>query len=99
VVGALSYGQLRRVLFARALVNEPDMLLLDEPYAGLDARARASLRRLVQQAVSSGVTVVMATHHRDEWPRGVTHELELTASRVLYCGPLRRAPRGETRSR
>jgi molybdate transport system ATP-binding protein len=88
----LSYGQLRRVLFARALVHEPAMLLLDEPHAGVDVRTRTSLRSLVQQALDSGVTVVIATHHRDEWPPGATHELELAGSRVVYSGPLR--PRG-----
>ena len=85
----LSYGQLRRVLFARALVHEPAMLLLDEPHAGVDARTRFALRSLVQQALDAGVTVVMATHLRDEWPRGATHELELAKSRVSYCGPIR----------
>jgi molybdate transport system ATP-binding protein len=85
----LSYGQLRRVLFARALVRRPAMLLLDEPHAGVDAATRTGLRALVQQAWDSGVTVVIATHHRDEWPRGATHELELAGSRVVYCGPIR----------
>jgi molybdate transport system ATP-binding protein len=95
----LSYGQLRRVLFARALVHEPAMLLLDEPHAGVDARTRARLRSLVQQAFESGVTVVISTHHRDEWPRGATHELELAQSRVVYCGPLRAARAGRPVSR
>jgi molybdate transport system ATP-binding protein len=85
----LSYGQLRRVLFARALVQQPAMLLLDEPHAGVDAVTRTSLQRLVQRAWDSGVTVVIATHHRDEWPRDATHELELAGSRVVYCGPVR----------
>jgi len=89
-VKSLSYGQLRRVLFARALVHEPDILLLDEPYAGLDAGQRASLRSLVERAVMAGVTVVLATHHADEWPAGATHELELAAGRVRYSGVLRR---------
>jgi molybdate transport system ATP-binding protein len=87
---SLSYGQLRRVLFARALVHEPDILLLDEPYAGLDATQRASLRKLVEGAVATGVTVVLATHHADEWPTGVTHELELAGGRVRYSGAVRR---------
>ena len=95
----LSYGQLRRVLFARALVHEPAMLLLDEPHAGVDARTRARLRSLVQQAFESGVTVVISTHHRDEWPRGATHELELAQSRVVYCGPLRGGRAGRPASR
>lgn len=94
---ALSYGQLRRVLFARALVHEPDILLLDEPYAGLDALTQSSLRAMVQASVESGVTVVMASHHRDEWPRGVTHELELARGRVLYGGALRAAARSRSR--
>jgi zinc transport system ATP-binding protein len=80
---------MRRVLFARALVREPDILLLDEPYAGLDAQTRSSLRALVEQAVESGMTVLIATHHRDEWPRASTHELELVRGRARYCGPVR----------
>jgi molybdate transport system ATP-binding protein len=99
VVRELSYGQLRRVLFARALVREPDMLLLDEPHAGVDASTRAGLRSLVQQALDSGVTVVIATHHRDEWPQGATHELELAASQVMYCGPLRPSRSAQAKSR
>jgi molybdate transport system ATP-binding protein len=89
-IRTLSYGQLRRVLFARALVHEPDMLLLDEPYAGVDAKTRQGLRALVRREGESGVTTVMVTHHRDEWPQGVTHELELRQSRVIYCGAVRR---------
>ncbi|HEY5019608.1 MAG TPA: ATP-binding cassette domain-containing protein, partial [Steroidobacteraceae bacterium] len=85
----LSYGQHRRVLFARALVHEPDILLLDEPYAGLDARTRQALRSLVEQAITAGVTAVMTTHHTDEWPALATHELELARGRAVYCGPLR----------
>jgi len=85
----LSYGQIRRLLFARALINEPDILLLDEPYAGLDMRTRTALRTLVEHASVAGLTTVMATHHRDEWACGATHELELVRGRAVYCGPLR----------
>ena len=88
-VKSLSYGQLRRVLFARALVHEPDLLLLDEPYAGLDSHQRRALRLLIERAIALGVTVVIATHHAQEWPVGATHELELQAGRVRYAGPVR----------
>lgn len=88
-VRTLSYGQLRRVLFARALAHGPDMLLLDEPYAGIDPATRESLRALVERKLESGVTVVMATHYRDEWPAATSHELELDRSQVVYCGPVR----------
>jgi len=90
-VRTLSYGQLRRVLFARALINEPNILLLDEPYAGLDARTHAALRSLVERAIADGTTIVMTTHHRDEWPVLATHEIELARGRARYCGVIRRA--------
>jgi molybdate transport system ATP-binding protein len=88
---SLSYGQMRRVLFARALINDPDILLLDEPYAGLDARTRTALRSVVERAIAAGVTTVMTTHHGDEWPLLATHELELARGRARYRGPLRRS--------
>ncbi|MEY4761378.1 MAG: hypothetical protein RLZZ200_1234 [Pseudomonadota bacterium] len=86
---ALSYGQLRRVLFARAGVRSPGLLLLDEPYSGIDTPTRADLIRRVDALVASGVGVVIATHHRYEWPAAATHELELSGGRSVYCGPLR----------
>jgi molybdate transport system ATP-binding protein len=85
----LSYGQLRRVLFARALVRAPDILLLDEPYAGLDAPTRAALRARVERAHARGATILIVSHHRQEWPVHTTHELELKAGIARYCGPLR----------
>jgi molybdate transport system ATP-binding protein len=88
----LSYGQLRRVLFARAWINRPELLLLDEPFAGIDAPTRRSLLKHVEQLIVEGTTVMMATHHREEWPRGATHELELRDGRAIYCGPIREAP-------
>ena len=88
-LGELSYGQTRRVLFARAWARHPDILLLDEPYTGLDAPLRTRLRGLVETLASAGLTTVIASHHRDEWPRCVTHELELAGGEVRYCGVLR----------
>ena len=86
---ALSYGQLRRVLFARAWVRSPRLLLLDEPYAGIDTPTRADLMAQVDAMIAQGLTVVIATHHRAEWPAATTHELELSAGRSVYCGPVR----------
>jgi molybdate transport system ATP-binding protein len=85
----LSYGQLRRVLFARALVSGPDILLLDEPYAGLDVRTRTALHLLLERATAAGATTVISTHHRDEWPALTSHELEIAGGRARYCGPVR----------
>jgi molybdate transport system ATP-binding protein len=89
-VRELSYGQMRRVLFARAWASRPKLLLLDEPLAGVDAKTRVVLRKDLDRAIREGVAVVMTTHHDDEWPAHATHELELREGRVVYCGPLRR---------
>jgi molybdate transport system ATP-binding protein len=86
----LSYGQLRRVLFARALIRRPRLLLLDEPYAGLDPGTRADLLSLIDARIAAGTTVVIATHHRDEWPAATTHELALRRGRIVQ-------PRGSAR--
>ncbi|MEO7774626.1 MAG: ATP-binding cassette domain-containing protein [Steroidobacteraceae bacterium] len=86
----LSYGQMRRVLFARAWVNEPSMLLLDEPFAGIDTPTRNALLAALDSLLATGLTIIIATHHRSEWPAATTHELELEAGRVVYCAPVRR---------
>lgn len=62
----ISYGQLRRVLLARAMINAPRLLLLDEPCTGLDALSRRRLRAHLQKLARSGVQLVMATHHRSD---------------------------------
>jgi molybdate transport system ATP-binding protein len=85
----LSYGQLRRVLFARAWACRPSLLLLDEPFSGVDSPTRLSLMAHVETMVASGTAVVMTTHYRSEWPGCVTHELELAGGRAIYCGPVR----------
>ncbi len=90
--GSLSYGQARRVLFARALALGPRILLLDEPYTGLDAATRAALRALIDGPALRKLAIVMATHHRDDWPDWVSQEIELAGGVVRYCGPARRAP-------
>jgi molybdate transport system ATP-binding protein len=85
----LSYGQLRRVLFARAWVGKPALLLLDEPYVGLDAPTRHALIQHLDELIAGGTTVVIATHNREEWPAGATHELALSKGAPVWCGPIR----------
>lgn len=86
----ISYGQTRRVLFARALIQDPELLLLDEPFAGVDAHTRRALLSVLESRVARGLALVMASHHRSEWPSVTTHELLLRRGRVVYQGPLRR---------
>ena len=62
LIGELSGGQRRRVLLARALANQPDLLLLDEPMAGLDATAQHQFLDIIDRLRDGGATVVLSTH-------------------------------------
>ena len=88
-LAGMSYGQVRRILFARAIVTRPRLLLLDEAFTGLNAPLREELLAWLEGRIHAGVTVVMATHYRREWPRNATHELMLSRGRVVYAGKLR----------
>lgn len=96
-LASLSYGQVRRVLFARALVAAPRLLLLDEAFAGLDFENRRFLLSLVDQLVDRGVAVILATHLREELPASARHTLTLQGGRAriaaLPSRPLRRKDR------
>ena len=93
----LSYGQLRRVLFARAWVRNPALLLLDEPFSGVDEPTRRDLAERIEARVAAGTAVVMTTHRRSEWPRCASHELELAHGEVRYAGPVRERSRSRRR--
>jgi ABC-type molybdenum transport system ATPase subunit/photorepair protein PhrA len=84
----MSYGQARRVLFARAWAGEPKLALLDEPFAGLDRATRADLAHRLDEWLAAGGSCVIATHHREEWPAHTTHVLELDQGRVVSCHAL-----------
>ena len=84
----MSYGQARRVLFARAWAREPQLALLDEPFAGLDRATRANLASRLNEWIEAGGSCVIATHHRDEWPAHTTHVLELGQGRAVACHAL-----------
>jgi iron complex transport system ATP-binding protein len=88
--GTLSAGERQRVLLARALFGEPELLLLDEPAAGLDVRGREELLGSLTDLVADPTldAIVLVTHHVEEVPRGFTHALLLADGRVLARGPI-----------
>ncbi len=88
--GVLSEGERQQVLLARALMTEPELLMLDEPCAGLDMGGRERLlARLGPIAAGAGsAPIVMVTHHVEEIPEGFTHILLLQAGRVQSAGPI-----------
>lgn len=77
----LSYGQLRRALIARAMAAEPKILLLDEPFTGLDPVQRTAMKRLLERLMQR-VTLVVAVHHAEDLPRGMTRGLHLHKRRA-----------------
>jgi molybdate transport system ATP-binding protein len=73
----VSYGQLRLALLARALVRKPVLLLLDEPFTGLDAGMRAFMRAELERRAAAGTTLVVAVHHAEDLPGVVRRVLRL----------------------
>ncbi len=88
--GTLSEGERKRVQIARALMTDPELLLLDEPAAGLDLGGREDLvsTLAVLAADAASPTTVLVSHHVEEIPPGFTSVLLLRAGRVVACGPL-----------
>ncbi|HSN05743.1 MAG TPA: ATP-binding cassette domain-containing protein [Candidatus Angelobacter sp.] len=86
--GTLSEGERKRVQVARALMTDPELLLLDEPAAGLDLGGREDLvRRLGDLAVDDEApTTVLVTHHVEEIPTGFTHALLLRGGAAMAQG-------------
>jgi molybdate transport system ATP-binding protein len=88
-LGELSYGQGRLVLFARALVRNPRLLLLDEPIDSMDGATRAALARALRKLAAQGVAIVVTAHSARDWLAYATHEIEIVAGQVRYAGVVR----------
>ncbi|WP_203138363.1 ABC transporter ATP-binding protein [Microbacterium sp. JZ31] len=88
--GTLSEGEQKRVQVARAIMTDPELLLLDEPTASLDLGSREVLVGLLSEYAKSPVTpaLVMVTHHVEEIPPGFTHVLLLRDGKAVAAGPL-----------
>ena len=97
---ACSEGERARILLARALATEAELLVLDEPAAGLDLPGRELLLRAFDEAVRTrtDLTTVTATHHLEELSTRTTHALLLRDGAVVTAGPLREVLSDETLS-
>ena len=83
----LSTGERRRILIARALVTDPEVLVLDEPTAGLDIVARHRFLEAMARLAHQGTTVVLVTHHVEEIFPGTQQVVLIAAGRVTFAGP------------
>ncbi len=91
--GTLSEGERKRVQIARALMSDPELLLLDEPAAGLDLGGREELVGALGELAADrrSPVLVLVTHHVEEIPPGFTHALLLRGGKVEVAAPLEEA--------
>ena len=88
--GTLSEGERKRVQIARALMTDPELLLLDEPAAGLDLAGRETLVNTLGELAQDhyAPASVLVTHHVEEIPAGITHAMLLKSGSIVAAGPL-----------
>jgi iron complex transport system ATP-binding protein len=89
-IANISDGERKRLLIARALMPNPELLLLDEPTAALDLGSRESLLKKLQNLClkQDAPAIVMVTHHVEEIPTGITHVLLLRNGKAIASGPI-----------
>ena len=88
--GTLSEGEKKRVQISRALMADPEVLLLDEPAAGLDLGGREDILQRITSYTSddNAPATIIVTHHIEEIPAGTTHALLLKNGKALYAGSI-----------
>ena len=89
MVDSLSRGMKQRLALARALVHDPDVLILDEPASGLDPRARVELRVLLTELQAMGKTIVVSSHILAELEEMCSHVAIMEAGRLVAAGEAR----------
>lgn len=89
-IGRLSGGQRKRAFVARAIAQDAELLLLDEPFAGVDARSEALIVELLRELAGDGRTVLVSTHDLAALPR-LADDVVLLRQRVLFHGPVAEA--------
>jgi molybdate transport system ATP-binding protein len=92
--GTLSYGEQRKVLFARALIHKPFILFLDEPFTGIDSAIRTWMIQMLESLAGKQFSMMIAVHHAEDIPKSVTHILHIERGRISFAGPIAEFPLG-----
>lgn len=97
LMGTLSDGERKRVQIARAVMTDPELLLLDEPAGSMDLGSREDVVEMLDHFASepSAPAMVMVTHHVEEIPAGFTHLLVISGGEVVSMGPIRDTMTGD----
>ena len=83
----MSYGEFRKILLARALVHQPEALVLDEPFDGLDAESKAALAETLERIAAHGTSLLVVTHHESDLPSCISHLAHMDRGRIVAQGP------------
>jgi len=89
-----SLGMKQRLAIASALLNEPTVLILDEPTNGLDPMGIAEIRELIKKIAANGKTIILASHLLDEVQKVCTHFAVLKKGNMVHTGPVNEVSRG-----
>jgi molybdate transport system ATP-binding protein len=87
-IRSLSTGEMRRLLMARALLRRPRLLILDEPFDGLDSSMRKQFAAMISDLAQNGLQIILVTHRREEMLPFMTHYLVLGEDHIREQGPL-----------
>jgi ABC-type multidrug transport system ATPase subunit len=85
---SFSLGMKQRLAIAAAMLNDPQVLILDEPTNGLDPQGIIKIREIIQEIASKGTTIILASHLLDEVEKVCSHVVILEKGKTLYCGPV-----------
>ncbi|HEY6448639.1 MAG TPA: ABC transporter ATP-binding protein [Acidobacteriaceae bacterium] len=96
LIGAMSAGEQRRIMIARALVHQPQMLLLDEPSNALDLAAQRELREALRRVARQGLGILMVTHHLADILPEIDRVIMMREGRIFADGPKRDLITAET---
>lgn len=91
-IRCLSTGEIRKMLIAGALIKSPRLLILDEPFVGLDRSSRSVIREILEGLIRNHTHLVLITHRPDEIPGGMTHVLCLKKGRIAWQGTIGSMP-------
>lgn len=90
-----SLGMKQRLAIASALLNDPVVLILDEPTNGLDPMGIAEIREIIKKIAADGKTIILASHLLDEVQKVCTHFAVLKRGKLMHCGPVDDVGKGE----
>jgi molybdate transport system ATP-binding protein len=85
-ISTASTGEMRKILIARALMKKPKLLILDEPFDGLDLESRASLKKSINELMKTGLTTLLITHRVEEIVEQITHIMMIKSGQIFKTG-------------